>query len=204
MKIETFVNQVAEENTYLLTFANGHQLLIDPGSDEKYLANLSQPQAVLLTHAHFDHIWGLKSIKEAFPNIQIWLAESERNWLSDPVLNCSRLMLGFDLTTVEATNFYDFSKTLEFADCEITVRPTPGHSIGSVTLVFEQEKSIFSGDALFKNSIGRTDLPTGNFDQLIHSIKKEILTIPNDFQVFPGHGPMTTIAEEKQFNPFLS
>lgn len=203
MKIKTFVNQVAEENTYLLTSELGNQLLIDPGSDKNYLDEIKNLQAILLTHAHFDHILGLTAVADEFPEAQIWLAESEKDWPVNPELNGSRLMMGLDFVTKEATNYYNFEKNLTFDGFELSVLATPGHSIGGVTFVFESEKVIFSGDALFKSSIGRTDLATGNFEQLIQSIKTQILTFPDVFEIYPGHGPKTDIATEKKENPFL-
>lgn len=204
MKVQKYVNSIAVENTYLLTSDSGAQLLIDPGSDLQYLPDLTSPAAVLLTHAHFDHIMGLSAVHEKFPGLPIWLAEAEKDWPHEPEYNCSIFMLGKATLAPSATNFYSFGQNLEIADFKLEVRATPGHSIGSVSLVFSDARMVISGDALFKNSIGRTDLPTGNYDQLIQSIKTELLTLPDDYKVYPGHGEHTTIGEERVFNPFLS
>ncbi|MDR0300392.1 MAG: MBL fold metallo-hydrolase [Streptococcaceae bacterium] len=203
MKLKTFVNQIAVENTYLLTSDKSSQLLIDPGSDLEYLPEIDNLSAVLLTHAHFDHILGLASVREKYPDIPIYLAETEKDWPCSPELNCSSLMLGSPLISVQATDYYVFDKAYQITDFAFTIRDTPGHSIGGVSIVFSNEKKVFSGDTLFKNSIGRTDLPTGNFEQLIHSIKSQLFSLPNDFIVYSGHGEPTTIGEEKSFNPFF-
>ena len=83
------------------------------------------------------------------------------------------------------------------------MRHTPGHSTGGISLVFEEEKLVFSGDALFADAIGRTDLPTGNHSQLLQSIEEKLFTLPEDYTVYPGHGPRTTIGKEKLYNPFF-
>ncbi|MDR2977209.1 MAG: MBL fold metallo-hydrolase [Streptococcaceae bacterium] len=203
MKIQQYINSVAEENTYLLTSDSGSQLLIDPGSDLQYLSDLIKPDAVLLTHAHFDHIMGLSKVHEKFKEVKIWLSIEEKNWPSQPDDNCSNLLLGQPVLAPAATNYYEIGRDLKISDFTFEVRATPGHSVGGASIIFRQEKVIFSGDALFKNSIGRTDLPTGNFEQLVNSIKNELFSLPDDFKVYPGHGEHTTIGEEKVFNPFL-
>jgi glyoxylase-like metal-dependent hydrolase (beta-lactamase superfamily II) len=204
MEIQQFVNTVAMENTYLLTADTGAQLLIDPGSDLQYLSGTIKPAAILLTHAHFDHIMGLSAVRERFPDVEIWLAEEEKDWLHQPDLNASTLLLGQPVSTPSATNYFAGNQKLKIADFELEIRATPGHSIGGVSFVFHQEKAIFTGDALFQNSIGRTDLSTGNYSQLIHSIKSGLFTLPEDYKAYPGHGSHTTIGEEKVFNPFLN
>lgn len=205
MEFQKYVNSVAQENTYLLTSDTGAQLLIDPGSDYlKYLPDLKQPAAVFLTHAHFDHIMGLSALREKFADLPIWLAEAEKDWLQEPNLNCSTMLPEQVVFTTGASDFYKFDQLLEIADFSLEVRATPGHSIGSVSFIFSNAGMVISGDALFKNSIGRTDLPTGNYNQLIHSIKTELLTLPDDYKVYPGHGEHTTIGEERVSNPFLS
>jgi glyoxylase-like metal-dependent hydrolase (beta-lactamase superfamily II) len=203
MKLKTFVNQIAIENTYLLRSDKDFQLLIDPGSDLAYLPELENLSAVLLTHAHFDHIWGLSAVRDKFPEVPIYLAEAEKDWTHAPSLNCSSLMLGQELVTPDATDYFIFDKACQIEDFEFEVRATPGHSIGGVSIIFSDEKKVFSGDSLFRNSIGRTDLPTGNFDQLIKSVKSQLFSLPDDYLVYPGHGEHTTIGEEKVFNPFF-
>ena len=95
-------------------------------------------------------------------------------------------------------------KDYKIEDFQFKVVPTPGHSIGRISLIFDEEEIVFSGDALFKETIGRWDLPTGNHEQLLTSIKEQLFTLPNHYRVFPGHGWDTTIGHEKVFNPHFS
>lgn len=205
MKLQTFVNKIATENTYLLTSIDdeGQQLLIDPGSDLAYLPSLNRLSSVLLTHAHFDHIWGLEAVLRIYPHLSIYLAETEKDWTHFPKFNASTLLMGQGILSPDATDFYDFTKKYQLAGFEFEVRSTPGHSIGGVSLIFPKEKKVFTGDILFKNTIGRTDLPTGNYDLLIKSVKTELFSLPDDYKIYPGHGPKSTIGEEKVFNPFF-
>ena len=109
-----------------------------------------------------------------------------------------------DVVAAPADFFFNDNMDYHIAGFHFKVVPTPGHSWGSVSFIFIDEEIVFSGDALFKESIGRTDLPTGNFDELINSIKENLFSLPNYFKVFPGHGFDTTIGHEKNFNPFFN
>lgn len=207
MKIEKIINEIAQENTYLLSNATSC-LVIDPGSQPQLLLErlrqLDKPvKAILLTHAHFDHIIGLESLKNDFPDAPILLHEAERDWPKSPELNASSLLLGQAVIAPDADEFYHINHVYDLDGFEFVVRATPGHSIGGVSFVFTNEKLVFTGDALFAGSIGRWDLPTGSYEQLIYSIKTELLALPDDFQVLAGHGEATTIGHERQFNPFL-
>ncbi|MFV0555658.1 MAG: MBL fold metallo-hydrolase, partial [Lactovum sp.] len=130
MEIKTFINQIADENSYLLTSDSGHQLLIDPGSDLDYLLEITDLKAVLLTHAHFDHILGLNILLEKYPQLAVYLDKAEKEWMTNPLLNYSKQMLGEDFTTKEATDYYTLNQTINLADFNFSVRATPGHSIG--------------------------------------------------------------------------
>ena len=209
MNIEKIVNPVAQENTYLLLSATS-TVILDPGSEpERLLAKIQlwgRPvKGILLSHAHFDHIMGLEKIKAAYPQAPIFLHENEKDWPKSPELNASRLMLGSDVLAPEADRFYPMDPDAELALGDLTFRvlETPGHSIGGVSLVFDDDKLVFTGDALFAGAVGRWDLPTGNFDQLMQSLRTKLLPLPDDYQVLPGHGPATTIGHERQFNPYL-
>lgn len=207
MEIRRLINRIAGENTYLLSNSS-FSFVIDPGSEPERIVEelraIGKPLAgIFLSHAHFDHIMGLDRLLEAYPETLVLLDEHESDWLQRPELNASRLMLGQDLLSAAETEPYIIEAPYLFGETEFRVCYTPGHSIGGVSLIFDKEKSIFTGDALFKQSIGRTDLPTGNYEQLLGSIENELLSLPDDYRVLPGHGEETTIGAEREFNPFL-
>ncbi|MEY8443422.1 MBL fold metallo-hydrolase [Lactococcus ileimucosae] len=208
MKIDKIVNEIAQENTYILSNST-FSLLIDPGSQPdkiiEKLKEINKPlAAILLTHAHFDHIMGLDTIKEAHPQALVLLHESEKDWLTHPELNASTLMMGEPVTCKTTVDeYYTCNTPYSFSGLEFSVRHTPGHSPGGVSFVFKQEGIVFSGDTLFSGSIGRTDLIGGNHEQLLQSIKQELFSLPDDCIVYPGHGPSTTIGKEKLYNPFF-
>ena len=193
MKIKRILNPVAQENTYILENESA-SLVIDPGSNtSSILAKLeaiAKPvAAILLTHT------------------PVYVAEAEKDWLMNPVHNLSGLPRHDDMEDVivnPADYYFDFIKDYNISNFQFKVVPTPGHSIGGVSFIFEKEETVFSGDALFKEAVGRWDLPTGNHDQLLSSIQDQLFTLPNHYRVFPGHGWDTTIGHEKIFNPHFS
>lgn len=210
MNIYKIVNPVAYENTYILE-NDQHLLVVDPGSDfasiQQKLTSLDKPvSAILLTHTHYDHIMSLDRVRDAFGNPPVYVAEAEASWLYTPVDNLSGLPRHDDMEDVvarPADYYFDFDNPYNLDGFQFTVVPTPGHSIGGVSLIFPEKNLVLTGDALFRETIGRTDLPTGNMEQLIHSIKTQLLTLPKHYTVYPGHGSETTISHENNFNPFL-
>lgn len=210
MKVHKTLNPLAYENTYYIE-NDSHLILVDPGSNfqaiQKKITEIAKPiSVILLTHTHYDHIMSLDLVRETFGYPPVYVAESEASWLYTPELNLSGLDRHNDIETLvlkPAEHFFSYHQNYELNGFKFYVLPTPGHSIGGVSLVFPEGHFVLSGDALFRESIGRTDLPTGNFDQLITGIKQELLHLPKEYDVYPGHGPATTIAHEKMFNPFL-
>ncbi len=208
MKIEKIVSEIAQENAYILS-NSAFSLLIDPGSQpEKIIVKLQEIGkpliAILLTHAHFDHIMGLDTLKKAYPKAKVYLHENEKDWLKNPELNASTLMLPFPVTCrTEVDEYYVCDTPYNISGLKFHVCHTPGHSTGGISLVFKEEAVVFSGDALFAGAIGRTDLPTGNHGQLLQSIEEKLFSLPEDYTVYPGHGPITTIGKEKFYNPFF-
>jgi len=150
---------------------------------------------IALTHAHFDHIAGLDS-----NNFPFYVHDKDAPFLSDSKLNGSVFFTN-PLKITRKPNLYKNTPNLNFNDIPIEVIPTPGHTPGSVSLKFG--KWLFSGDAVFLNSIGRTDIPLASQEVLIRSIKENILILPSDTIIYPGHGPSTTVEHEKKANPFL-
>ena len=207
MEIERFINPIAQENTYLLK-GETSCIVIDPGSDPKAVIDAISSSglvliAILLSHAHFDHIMGLSALKQHFPDALIYLHEAEKTWPKAPEYNASRLLLGKDVLAPDADCFYKIGLSLDLGEFHFKVLETPGHSIGGVSLVFDTSQLVFTGDALFYEAIGRWDLPTGNYEQLRHSIEAQLFTLPEHYQIFPGHGSSSSIGHEIHFNPFF-
>lgn len=181
--------------------------IVDAGFDPDDLIayvrdNNIEPQAVLMTHAHVDHIAGLHAVREAFPDVPILIHADEAEFLTDTMLNLSA-MTPYPTVAPEATDTLVHGQVLELADFTCEVRHTPGHSPGGVAFCFLDKKIAIVGDTLFAGSVGRTDFPTSNHDAMFNSIREQLLTLPDDTQVLPGHGPVTTVGRERETNPFL-
>lgn len=193
-------------NCYIVSKEN-ECLLFDPGAQpelvEEYLTvNNLTPVAILLTHAHFDHIGAVDVLRKKY-NIDVYLHEAESDWLEDPFLNRSALFFGEAdaIKTAKPDKHITVGKW-QLGKFNFEVAHTPGHSPGSVSYIFHDEKFVICGDTLFKQGIGRTDFPEGNFQQLMNSIFTKLYTLDDDFVVYPGHGPQTKIGIEKVENPF--
>ncbi|MDT2757064.1 MBL fold metallo-hydrolase [Enterococcus asini] len=207
MKIIPLVTGLIQENCYLV-YRENHLVIIDPGAEaEKIKAAIAQtgatPIAILLTHTHYDHIGAVDELRDTY-QIPVYVSPLEADWLGDPVMNLSGLPRHDDMADVvvrPADELFEL-KEYQLQDIAFKVVPTPGHSIGSVSFVFPE--FVVSGDALFNGSVGRTDLPTGNLEQLLTGIRNQLFVLPDEFPVYPGHGPSTTILKEKRTNPFFN
>lgn len=196
-----------QTNAYILQNDRKECLVFDPGSQGKKLNEwISEqgltPVAILLTHAHFDHIGAVDEVRDKW-NIPVYLHKAENEWLVDPALNGSQFF-GQEIAVRRADHLFKGDQKLTVGSFECEIYETPGHSPGSVSFYFENEKVVFSGDALFAGSVGRTDLRGGSHEKLIESIHKKLLVLPEDTVVASGHGPRTTILEEMDRNPFLN
>ena len=206
MKIETLPLGPLGTNCYILS-KNDKCLIVDPGGDAHIIkefvsANNITPEAILLTHAHFDHMGAVEDVRNMY-QIDVYLHEAEKDWLENPELNRSILFLGDGAGyQTKAPDHLLEPGELQIADFVMEVIHTPGHSPGSVTFIFKDANVIVSGDVLFQRGIGRTDLPDGSIEQLANSIVTKLYTLDDNCVVYPGHGPATTIGEEKQLNPF--
>lgn len=199
---------VLQTNAYILANEKNECLLFDPGAEgEKIKTVLREqklvPLAILLTHAHFDHIGAIDEMKEEW-NLPVYVHELEKEWLGNPMLNGSKSLMNAKITARPADKTIKGEEAIAIGSFQLSILETPGHSPGSVSYYCKELKAVFSGDALFKGSIGRTDLFGGNHDQLLKSIHEKLLALPEDTIVLPGHGPETTIIDEMETNPFLN
>lgn len=197
-----------QTNAYIIEDENKECVIIDPGSEGKRLVkNLEKkelrPIAILLTHAHFDHIGAVDDVREKW-DCPVYIHINEQDWLMNSALNGSKYFgLEEEIVVKEADHLLNEEGKLTIGSFSFEVYETPGHSPGSVSYYLKEQSIVFSGDALFARSIGRTDLPGGSHKQLIQSIHEKLLVLPENTIVAPGHGPLTTIMNEMNENPFL-
>ncbi|MFT0800180.1 MBL fold metallo-hydrolase [Bacillus swezeyi] len=197
-----------QTNAYILANDDGTCLIFDPGSEAGKLNGYIKekglkPLAVLLTHAHFDHIGAVDKVRKEW-GIPVYVHKNEADWLQDPSLNGSALLTGQPITAEKADHLIEEEQELKIGSFKLRVFFTPGHSPGSISYYAEEEQLIISGDVLFKGGIGRTDLPGGNHEVLLDSIHHKLLSLPEETLVLSGHGPETDIATEQEQNPFIN
>lgn len=206
--IHCFVLGPFETNCYVVTVDGSEDCwIIDAGFSPQSLIDAvsesgKKPAALILTHAHVDHIAGIGDVLEAFGPIPILIHDAEREWLGSPQLNMST-MLGLPVTAPEPDRAIQEGQTLELGGSSWSVLHTPGHSPGGITLYNAAGGVALVGDSLFAGSIGRTDFPNSDFATLADSIRSKLYVLPDETRVYPGHGPDTTIGREKRSNPFV-
>lgn len=210
LNVHFFTFNAFSENTYIISNHERKCWIVDPGMYEQREVDAIisfidgrelQPVSIINTHAHIDHIFGVKALQDKY-GIPFGIHRAEQ-----PVLDsgaATAAMFGLTVGALPTADFYiEDGKKLQLGDDEVDVFFTPGHSPGSVSFYYASGGWVLSGDVLFSGSIGRTDLPGGDFDTLIRSIKTHLLTLPDATTVLSGHGPATTVGEERADNPFL-
>lgn len=208
LKIDQLELGPVQTNCYIISNDEKECLIFDPGEESSKIVALLKkkglkPLAILLTHAHFDHIGAIDDLREMF-GIPVYLHRLEKDWLSRPNLNGSgKYDMVPDYRMKDADVLLGDEKTLEIGSFAMDLFHTPGHSPGSLTFSFGEEGFAIVGDTLFRGSIGRTDLIDGSEPKLLHSIRTSLLTLPEHMILYPGHGPETTPLQEKNSNPFL-
>jgi glyoxylase-like metal-dependent hydrolase (beta-lactamase superfamily II) len=209
MKIDALALGAYETNCYVLRSSEAAQdcLIVDAGLGADKLIKFLQehklnPVAVVLTHGHIDHIEGVAALRAEFPDIKVHIHKLDAEMLTEPNSNLSA-MTGAPFSVEPADFLIEEECVIEQADIKLSVLHTPGHTPGGICLYCEEEGIAFTDDTLFADSIGRTDFPNGNTGQLLQSIRKKLFTLPDETKVYPGHGPITTIAHEREYNPFL-
>lgn len=208
LKIHTYPLGPVQTNCYIIEHENKTCLIVDPGEEgQRLIDELTrlhlQPIAILLTHAHFDHIGAVDILRDHY-HIPLYVHENEQDWLEDPTLNGSAKYVQLpDVSNRKPEHTIHQEGPMQLGSFTFDVRHTPGHSPGSISFVFENEEFAIVGDTLFREGIGRTDLVGGDTALLLQSIHSKLLSLDDDVTIFPGHGPATTPAQEKEMNPFL-
>lgn len=204
------VNQLGE-NSYILSDESGECIFVDPGFyfDEErdevraYITeNKLTPVKIANTHCHFDHVMGVEFLRKEY-GIPFY-AHKEDAFLVDRA-NAQAQMFGMEMEPVQPIDhFFDEGEKVSFGQSELEILHVPGHAPGHVVFYSKADNFVVVGDVLFYGSIGRTDLPGGDYDTLISGIKNKLFQLPDDTKVYSGHGPETTLGFEKNTNPFLT
>ena len=199
-----------QENCYFLIGENQETIIFDPGAEAVEIKNVIEeneltPIAIILTHAHYDHIGAVNDIRNTY-NIPLYQSSIEKEWLENPMLNGSgnhpQMM---DVVIEKPADYYmDTMGPNRIGQFKFEVQHVPGHSPGSLVFIFEENGFAIVGDAIFKGSVGRTDFSYGSHETLMEGINKHIVPLPGEIVLFPGHGDPTTVEEEIASNPFLN
>lgn len=207
MKIDILPLGIVQANCYILQDNKKKCIIVDPGGQGEMLIDFIKeknvtPIAILLTHAHFDHIGAVDEVLSVW-DVPIYMHKKEFSWLKDPKLNGSNFFGLPDVTVNKIPVKLKMDEKLIIEDFQFDLFHTPGHSPGSVSFYMKDEGIVISGDALFQGSVGRTDLVEGNFEILKKSIEEKLFTLPDETVVYSGHGMSTTIGYEKSYNSYL-
>ncbi|MBQ3053393.1 MAG: MBL fold metallo-hydrolase [Clostridia bacterium] len=192
-------------NCYIAKDENSNiAVVIDPGSESHMVISALEdmqavPKYIILTHTHFDHMGGVTGILEKYPDCRFVCHSADKDGLTSPHLNLSEAFYGYPIILKEDLTVKD-GDIISFGNSSLKVIHTPGHTLGGICLY--DKGVLFSGDTLFYYSVGRTDFPGGNASMLISSIREKLFILPEDTVVYPGHGEITSISQEKRGNPY--
>ena len=207
MRITNLTSGALQANTYLAVDEKTNEgFIVDPGGYNKVLTkevrdNDVNIKYIILTHGHSDHICGVNEHKAEFPDAKIVAYKDEEAMLENPNLNQSP---GFGVPySTKADILVSDGDELKVGDVTLKFIHTPGHTEGGMCIYVKEAKALFSGDTLFRQSIGRTDFPGGSYKEIMDSIRKKLFLLPDDTNVFPGHMGTTSIGFEKENNPFV-
>ena len=203
-KIIRLVLGAYQTNCYIIYNNDLNAVIIDPGAEADKIFKVIDEynlkvDKIILTHAHPDHFGAIEEVRNKY-NIKVYMCDKDRDMLENRSKELSS-MLGIDSSGIKADIFLKEDDEIEFFDKKFKVIETPGHTPGGMCLLID--KVLIAGDTLFKGSIGRTDLPGGDFDVIMKSLEK-LMKLDDDILVLPGHGPETTIEYERNFNPFIN
>lgn len=210
-KLRSFVNNPYQENTYILFDETKECAIIDPGmytaTEQNAVVNFIRdnqlkPTLLLNTHCHIDHVLGNKFVFEMY-GLKPQFHQGEAYVLASVPVYAPQMGMRYDPSPLP-DHFLPETGTISFGNTELKLIFAPGHSPAHLCFYNEADNLLIGGDVLFRGSIGRWDLPGGNFEQLIGNIEKKLFTLPDDCTVYPGHGPETTIGFEKEHNPFFN
>jgi glyoxylase-like metal-dependent hydrolase (beta-lactamase superfamily II) len=210
LSVKIFTFSPVQENTYVLYNHAKNAVIIDPGCYYNYekeslksfiSAEGLKVEKLINTHCHLDHVFGNKWVNETY-GVELYLHKNEEQLLDFAPKSGEKWGLPFD-NYKGPLHFLSEQDEIKIGDDKLKIIFAPGHSPGSIAFYCEEQQFIIGGDVLFKESIGRTDLPLGDHQTLINSIRQKFFTLPGEVVVYPGHGPSTTIDWEKQHNPFL-
>lgn len=208
--VQSFLNNPYQENTYLLFDETGECAIIDPGmytaAEQNTVVafikdNNLKPVLLLNTHCHIDHVLGNKFVFDQY-GLKPQFHEGESDVLAAVIAYAPSMGLRYDVSPLPDT-YLPETGTVKFGNTELQLIFAPGHSPAHLCFYDKAANILIGGDVLFRNSIGRTDLPGGNYSTLIKNIEEKLFLLPDDCTVYPGHGPETTIGYEKQTNPYL-
>lgn len=210
ISVNSFTFNPFQENTYILSDETGQCIIIDPGchgnaEEQRLKSFISEkkltPVKLVNTHCHVDHVFGNYFIEKEY-GLKPWIHKLDL-FILERLTDVATMYGVKAIPSPEPEGFFDEGDKITFGDSQLDIFFTPGHSPGSVVFYSKNDKLLIAGDVLFYESIGRTDLPGGDHETLLMSLREKVLVLDDDTVVYSGHGPSTTIGHEKKFNPFL-
>ncbi len=195
-----------ETNSYIVCNEDTKQaLLIDPSDGADKIIRVLEdgnytPVAIYITHGHDDHFGSVNELKRKY-GLLVYIMKEEEEFVESILYNLSQ-DFGHP-RVIEPDMFFIDGQTVRVLDTEMKALLTPGHTVGGACYYFPEEKMVFTGDTLFRGSIGRSDFPGGDYKTLLHSLCEVLMKLPDDVTVYPGHGPASSIGEERKYNPFV-